>query len=122
MLDTLSCLKSNHSMKFCYEHRHTSDNFLDIQSLQGQITSSGIYSGNSGLGVPDFLLGDVSTAAFTTPTVVHNYQYSNNFFAQDIWRVRNNLTVNFGLRYELFSPMLNHQNALSNFTSANGGS
>ena len=74
-------------MKFGYEHRHTSDNFLDIQSLQGQITASGIYSGNSGLGVPDFLLGDISTAAFTTPTVVHNYQDSNNFFAQDIWRV-----------------------------------
>ncbi|MCU1233364.1 MAG: TonB-dependent receptor [Candidatus Solibacter sp.] len=121
LLDTLSWLKGNHSLKFGYEHRHTSDNFLDIQSLQGQITASGIYSGNSGLGVPDFLLGDISTAAFTTPTVVHNYQDSNNFFAQDIWRVRPNLTLTLGLRYELFSPILNHQNALSNFTPANGG-
>lgn len=121
LLDTLSWLKGNHSLKFGFEHRHTSDNFLDIQSLQGQITASGIYSGNSGLGVPDFLLGDISTAAFTTPTVVHNYQDSNNFFAQDIWRVRPNLTVTYGLRYELFSPNLNHQNALSNFTPANGG-
>jgi hypothetical protein len=122
LLDTLSWLKGNHSLKFGYEHRHTSDNFLDIQSLQGQITASGIYSGNSGLGVPDFLLGDISTAAFTTPTVVHNYQDSNNFFAQDIWRIRPNLTLTYGLRYELFSPILNHQNALSNFTPANGGS
>lgn len=121
LLDTLSWLKGNHSFKFGYEHRHTSDNFLDIQSLQGQITASGIYSGNSGLGVPDFLLGDISTAAFTTPTVVHNYQDSNNFFAQDIWRLRPNLTLTYGLRYELFSPMLNHQNALANFTPANGG-
>ncbi len=38
------------------------------------------------LGVPDFLLGDVSTASFTTPTVVHNYKYGNSFFAQDSWR------------------------------------
>ncbi|MBZ5619078.1 MAG: TonB-dependent receptor [Acidobacteriia bacterium] len=121
LLDTLSWLKGNHSFRLGYEHRHTSDNFLDIQSLQGQITASGIYSGNSGLGVPDFLLGDISTAAFTTPTVVHNYQDSNNFFAQDIWRVNTRLTLTFGLRYELFSPILNHQNALSNFTPANGG-
>ena len=121
LLDTLSWLKGNHSLKFGYEHRHTSDNFLDIQSLQGQITASGIYSGNSGLGVPDFLLGDISTAAFTTPTVVHNYQDSNNFFAQDTWRIKPTLTITYGLRYELFSPMLNHQNALSNFTPANGG-
>ena len=52
-------------MKFGFEHRHTSDNFLDAQSPQGQITSSGIYTGNGGLGVADFLLGDVSTASFT---------------------------------------------------------
>ncbi len=120
-MDTLSWLKGNHSFKFGYEHRHNSDNFLDIQSLQGQITSSGIYSGNSGLGVPDFLLGDVSTAAFTTPNVTHNYVYSHNFYAQDTWRISPTLTINYGLRYELFSPVLNHQNGMSNFTPANGG-
>jgi hypothetical protein len=121
LLDTLSWLKGDHSFKFGYEHRHNSDNFLDIQSVQGQITANGIYSGNSGLGVPDFLLGDISTAQFTTPTVVHNYQDSNNFFAQDTWRIAKNLTVNYGLRYELFSPVLNHQNQMANFTPANGG-
>ncbi len=88
LLDTLSWLKGNHSFKFGYEHRHSSDNFLDIQSLQGQMSASGIYSGNVGLGVPDFLLGDISSAQFTTPTVAHNYQYANNFFAQDTWRIR----------------------------------
>ena len=121
LLDTLSLLQGSHSMRFGFEHRHTSDNFLDAQSPQGQITAGGIYTGNSGFGVPDFLLGDVSSASFTTPTVVHNYKVAYNFFAQDTWRVRRNFTVNYGVRYELFSPLLNHQNALSNFTSASGG-
>lgn len=121
LLDTLSWLKGNHSFKFGYDFRHESDNFLDAQSLQGQITANGIYTGNNGLGVPDFLLGDVSTASFTTPTVVHDYKNADSFFAQDSWRVRQNLTLNFGIRYELFSPLLNHQNALANFTPANGG-
>ena len=121
LLDTLSWLKGNHSFKFGFEHRHTSDNFLDAQSLQGQISSSGIYTGNSGLGVPDFLLGDVSTASFTTPTIVHNYQVGYSFFMQDTWRIRKNLTINYGVRYELFSPLLNHQDQVSNFTAANGG-
>jgi hypothetical protein len=115
LLDTLSWLKGNHSLKFGFESRHTSDNFLDAQSLQGQITSSGIYTGNVGLGVADFLLGDVSAASFTTPTIVHNYKQGYSFFGQDTWRVRQNLTINLGLRYELFSPLLNHQNAISNF-------
>ena len=121
LLDTLNWLKGNHSLKFGYEFRHESDNFLDAQSLQGQITASGIYTGNTGFGAADFLLGDVSTASFTTPTVVHNYKNGNSFFGQDSWRVRPNLTINLGVRYELFSPLLNHQNALSNFTPANGG-
>jgi hypothetical protein len=121
LLDTLSWLKGDHSFKFGYEHRHTSDNFLDLTAPQGQISASGIYSGNVGLGFADFLLGDISTGQYTTPTVVHNYQYSSNFFAQDTWRIRHNLTINYGLRYELFSPILNHQNAMSNFTPANGG-
>ena len=121
LLDTLSWLKGDHSLKFGFESRHTSDNFLDAQSPQGQITSSGIYTGNVGIGVADFLLGDVSAAAFTTPTIVHNYKQGFSFFAQDSWRVRKNLTINYGLRYELFSPVLNHQNALANFTPENGG-
>ena len=122
LLDTLSWLKGNHSLKFGYEFRHESDNFLDAESLQGQISSTGIYTGNTGLGVPDFLLGDVSSALFTTPTVVHNYKNGDNFFAQDTWRARKNLTLNIGVRYELYSPLLNHQNAIANFTPANGGS
>ena len=95
-------------MRFGFEHRHASNNFLDAQSPQGQITAGSIYTGNSGFGVPDFLLGDVSAASFTTPTVVHNYKVAYNFFAQDAWRPRQNLTVNYGIRYELFSPLLNH--------------
>ncbi|MFZ0589861.1 MAG: TonB-dependent receptor [Bryobacteraceae bacterium] len=122
LLDTLSWLKDDHSFKFGYEFRHESDNFLDAESLQGQITASGIYTGNSGFGAADFLLGDISSAAYTTPTVVHNYKIGDSLFAQDTWRVRPNLTINYGLRYELFSPLLNHGNELANFTPANGGS
>ncbi len=121
LLDTLSWTKGSHSVKAGYEYRHTSDNFLDLTAPQGQFTSTGIYTGNVGFGGADFLLGDPSTVQFTTPTVAHNYQYASSFFAQDTWRVRPNLTLNYGLRNELFSPILNHQNAMSNFTPANGG-
>jgi hypothetical protein len=121
LLDNLSWLKGDHSFKFGYEYRHPSDNFLDIESPQGQISVNGIYTNNGSFGLPDFLLGDVDSAQFTTPTVVHNYKEGNGFYGQDTWRVRRNLTVTYGVRYELFSPLLNHQNAVSNFTPANGG-
>ena len=121
VLDNLSWLKGNHSFKFGYEYRHSSDNFLDIRAPQTEIAVNGIYTSGGGFGLPDFLLGDVDNTLFVTPHVVHNYTYGNSFYGQDTWRAKKNLTVTAGLRYELFSPNLNHQNELSNFTPANGG-
>ncbi|MDP9159924.1 MAG: TonB-dependent receptor [Acidobacteriota bacterium] len=121
ILDNLSWLKGSHSFKFGYEHRHFSDNFLDIRAPQGEIGVNGIYTTGGAFGLPDFLLGNVDSVTFVTPTVVHNYQYGNSFYAQDTWRASKNLTVTYGARYELFTPSLNHQNDVSNFTPANGG-
>jgi hypothetical protein len=121
ILDNLSWLKGNHSFKFGYEYRHWSNNFLDIRAPQGEISVNGIYTAGGGFGLPDFLLGDVDQTVFVTPHVVHNYTDGHGFYGEDTWRVRSNLTVTVGLRYELFSPLLNHQNELSNFTPANGG-
>jgi len=121
ILDNLSWLKGNHSFKFGYEYRHWSNNFLDIRAPQGEIAVNGIYTAGGGFGLPDFLLGDVDSVNFVTPTVVHNYTNGHSFYGQDTWRARRDLTVTFGLRYELFSPLLNHQDQLSNFSPANGG-
>ena len=121
LLDNLSWLKGAHSFKFGYELRHSSDNFLDIRAPQGEIGVNGIYTTGGTFGLPDFLLGNVDSINFVTPTVVHSYQYGNSFYGQDAWRVRKDLTITFGARYELYTPTLNHQNAMANFTPANGG-
>jgi hypothetical protein len=121
LLDNLSWLKGNHSFKFGYEFRRFSDNFLDIRAPQGELGINGIYTAAGSFGLPDFLLGDVDSTTFVTPTVVHNYTNGNSVYGQDTWRVRKDLTLTLGLRYELFSPLLNRQNQLSNFSPANGG-
>ena len=43
---------------------------------------------------------------------------SIGFFVQDNWRLRNNLTVNAGLRYELQTPFVAHNNSYSTATLA----
>jgi hypothetical protein len=121
LLDNLSWLKGNHSFKFGYEFRRFSDNFLDIRAPQGELGINGIYTAAGSFGLPDFLLGDVDSTTFVTPTVVHNYTNGNSIYGQDTWKIRRDLTLTLGLRYELFSPLLNRQNQLSNFSPANGG-
>ncbi len=47
---------------------------------------------------------------------VHDQYLGNSydFFVQDDWRARSNLTLNFGLRYEFISPFHEAQNQLAN--------
>jgi hypothetical protein len=121
LVDNLSWLKGAHSIKFGYEYHKISDNFLDVRANQGQTFFLGNFTANGTFGVPDFELGAADTIYTTTPQVAHNYLYGHNFYAQDTWRVRPRLTINYGMRYELFSPVLNHQNQETNFNPAISG-
>lgn len=120
-LDDISWLKGKHSFKFGYQYRRSTNSFLDIRAPQGAIGAGGIYTNNRGFGVADFLLGDMSSALFNTPLVPHNFRPGHAAYAQDTYRVTEKLTVNYGLRYEIFAPLLNHQNQVANFSAANGG-
>jgi Carboxypeptidase regulatory-like domain/TonB dependent receptor len=122
VIENLSWLKGNHSFKFGYQYLKRSDNFLDIRAPQGELQINGVYSTPSGaFGLPDYLLGNVDGVHFTTPHVVHYYQPGNSFYAMDTWRLTPKLTLTYGLRYELFAPIMDRNNESSNFTPANGG-
>lgn len=121
-IDTFTKLEGNHSLMFGYEYHRNTNNYLDLQAPQGYMASNGIYTQKSGFGMADFMLGDVSTALYNTALVVHDLLPGHSFFGQDTWRVARNLTVTYGLRYDLYAPLLNRTNAVSNFSGAGGGS
>lgn len=121
VLDNFTKLIRTHSLMFGYEFHENTVNFLDLTAPQGYMGFSGIFSGSNGFGFPDFLLGNVSSTFYNSTLVVHNYLLGNSFYAQDTWRLNKRLTINYGTRYELFSPWLNRTNSLSNFDTANGG-
>ena len=121
LIENLSWLKGNHSFKFGYEYLKRGDNFLDIRAPQSEPQITGIYTAGSSFGLPDFLLGDVDATHFTTPLVVHYFQPGHSFYAMDTWRMTSKLNLTYGVRYELFAPIMSRDNLVSNFTSANGG-
>jgi len=122
LIENLSWLKGSHSFKFGYQYLRRSDNFVDIRAPQGELQINGIYTNaNNNMGLPDFLLGDVDATHFTTPLTVHYFQPGHSFYAMDTWKATSKMNVTYGIRYELFSPILDRENATSNFTPANGG-
>lgn len=120
-IENLSWLKGNHSFKFGYQYLRRSDNFADIRAPQGELQIDGIYTAGGSFGLPDFLLGNVDATHFTTPLVVHYFQPGHSFYAMDTWKATSKLSVTYGLRYELFAPVMDRNNQASNFTPANGG-
>ena len=67
-----------------------------------------------GLGIGSFLLGDVSDLSIGSAPAFNRYvsvstnakefQKRTFFYAQDTWRATHNLTLNLGLRYEIYFP------------------
>ncbi|MGC2673347.1 MAG: carboxypeptidase regulatory-like domain-containing protein [Candidatus Acidiferrum sp.] len=121
LIDNLNWMKGAHSFKFGYQYLRRTDNFLDLRAPQGELQTDGVYTTGGKFGLPDFLLGNVDGVHFTTPHVVHYFQPGHSFYAMDTWKTTSKLTLTYGLRYELFAPLLDRSNDTTNFTPANGG-
>jgi hypothetical protein len=120
-IDNLNWLKGSHSFKFGYQYLRRSDNFFDIEAPQALFYEAGSVAAGFGFGLPDLVLGDVDDAFYTTPHVVHYFQPGHSFYGMDTWRTTSKLTLTYGLRYELFAPLIDRHDQTSNFSPANGG-
>ncbi len=105
-----------------YQHYHFQDYLAFTNGDQygdyffsGQITANPI-TGAAGSSFADFLLGyPVATDYSIDGPDVQPLAYSYGFYAQDSWKVLPNLTVDYGLRYEIHAPFNDDTKQLANF-------
>lgn len=90
----------------------TSGNF----TFTGNYTSqNGVAANTTGSGLADFLLGNVQSWSATNQATSYARLKSPQFFVQDEFKVRPNLTLNFGLRYQATTGFHEINNSLGGF-------
>ena len=117
ILDNFTLIRGRHSMKFGGEyHRYDVQSFNDnLERGLLDVTNLNIDPNFIVDSIASFYLGSFFTSTDTGLTNRDTFNNNLGFFAQDEWRVRSNLTVIAGLRWEYFGPLGEKNNLLSNF-------
>jgi hypothetical protein len=120
--DTLMWIKGNHTMKFGLDIQHLeaitplgfngSDNYGTYTFTDG----NGSQGAFTGVDFADFLLG-IPDATFYDVVREDNDGLSNHyhFFAQDEWKLNPQLTLSYGVRYELHPGYYDRYGDIGNF-------
>lgn len=119
--DMLSWVRGTHTLEFGGEYRNFA---YPTQTVGGGSGSFNFDDLNTGLlGIPSgnsmasFLLGDVASgnATFYSLSAFRPQAQSVGFFAGDTWKATSKLSIDYGLRWDLYTPSSEAKNQTSFF-------
>jgi hypothetical protein len=123
-IQNVSISRGTHSFKFGGEIKPIQFPFFQVPYPHGEMNFSrvetaepipGTPSATTGDSFASFLLGAIDNGQISTTNFISSTRQSYDVFAQDDWKVTPKLTINYGLRYELWSPIGEQHGRQSNF-------
>ena len=111
-LDTFSKVLGRHTVKFGLEFHYDQINTNPIAQFNGNFLFTGSETGSD---FADFLLGIPSQYNQSQLQPFYGRNQYWGLYAQDSWRLRPNLTLNYGLRWDRIEPWYEKNNEISTF-------
>ena len=100
--DDLHWIEGNHTFSFGFHGE------LAKVDVNNQFQQPGIFQFNSNATIAnpmaDFLLGGLTVFQQASGQYFNNRYHITGYYAQDSWKASRRLTLNYGVRYEPFSP------------------
>lgn len=134
LVQNVALSKGAHAYKFGFEFRSVKFPFFQVPDPHGNLgfssnetafpsgnnASNGTsVSGLTGDSMASALLGVVDSGAISTTNFVSSQKVAYAGYAQDDWKVSSKLTLNLGVRYELWSPIGEQWGRQANFDLQN---
>jgi hypothetical protein len=109
-LDNFSKVLGNHTLKFGAEFHYDQVNTFPMAQFNGNFLFFGSETGSD---FADFLLGIPSQYNQSQLQPFYGRNKYVGLYAQDSWRLRPNLTLNYGLRWDRIEPWYEKYNQLA---------
>ena len=121
--DDVDWVRGRHQVSFGFDYMHQVANTVNVRPDNGSLSFTGLYSGDAtspnatGLGDADFFLGYLTPRSFTQGNSLLDNDWSPYYgaYVTDNWKLRRNLSVQLGIRYEPYIQPKNINDHVSNF-------